>query len=238
MATAIALVGKSSTGKSTSLRNLVPTESVVISPTKAELPIPKFKDNYKLASIKGGKIIGNFIMTSDLLKVGAIIDVLNKDEKVKVIVVEDTTHYFNKLTLSDDFRAKGKTKDGTWSRWADLAADIYKVLFSKLDTLREDLTIVFQFHSEVISDGISEVHKIKTPGSMLEREVDIPSYFSYVLYTKVLPLDKDIKAGDRYKFLTNEDGIMPAKTPYGMFTEEELLIENDLKAVIDRIKTY
>jgi hypothetical protein len=57
-----------------------------------------------------------------------------------------------------------------------------------------------------------------------------------VFYTKVLPPSADLKPTERYKFVTNDDGVRPAKTPFGLF--DELDIENDLKLVVEAINNY
>jgi len=232
MATAIAIVGSSSSGKSTSLRNLDHTQTYIVSPSKAEAPFAGF--NTKYVQKEG---TGNFFKTNDIKVVDAIIKgISEKRHDIKVLVIEDMTHFFNAITLGKEFRDKGKMKDASWSRWADFGARIYETFFANLSALRDDLIIVLQFHSEVVSDGFVEIQKMKTPGNLLEREVDIPSYFTYVFYTKVLPFDKNIKSSDRYKFVTNSDGVRPAKSPYGLFNEDtELEIPNDLDMVIKRI---
>ena len=237
MATAIAVVGRSSSGKSTSLRNLNPKETFIISPSKAELPIPGFRKNYKTVARKDGKVTGNFCKTNSLEQLYNMIVLVNKERTdIKVLVIEDMTHFFNAVTLSEEFRKAGESRDGSWSRWADFGRKVYQALFEDLASLREDLFIVTQFHVDNYVEGIVEKCKIKTPGNLLEREVDIPSYYNYVLYTKVLAPAADLQASDRYKFVTNDDGIRPAKTPYGLF--EELEIENDLNKVVEQIKNF
>jgi len=57
--------------------------------------------------------------------------------------------------------------------------------------------------------------------------------FTTLLYTDVT------KSGNNkmeYRFVTNNDGKYPAKSPYGMF--EQLYIPNDLGYVIDKITEY
>jgi len=236
MATVVGIAGTSSSGKSTSLRNLDHTQTYIVSPSKAEVPFGGFREKY----VQKSDGTGNFYRTNSFKVLSELmVHISNKRPEIKVIVVEDLTHFFTSITLGDEFRNKGKTKDGTWSRWNDLGAVIYDTLFGKIATLREDLIIIYQFHIEVVSNGLSEVWKLKTPGSLLEREVDLPSYFTYLLYTKVLPYDKALKASERYLFVTNDDGVRPAKTPYGLFDEEtELNIPSDMALVIDRIRKF
>jgi ABC-type phosphate/phosphonate transport system ATPase subunit len=50
MAQEILIIGQSGTGKSSSLRNLNPTETVIINPTKKNLPFKGFRANYTVFS--------------------------------------------------------------------------------------------------------------------------------------------------------------------------------------------
>lgn len=68
---------------------------------------------------------------------------------------------------------------------------------------------------------------------MLDNVITLEGLFTYVLFTKVV-LDESNKA--MYRFVTNSDGTCTAKTPMGLF--DDLLIDNDLKFVIDKIKEY
>lgn len=234
----IAIVGYSSTGKTTGLRNLPPKETVIVSPYKEDLPIPAFRKNYTLLSKANPE--GNFIKETDVKKITRIVRMINDTRsEIHYIVLEDFTHFFNKETLSKQFRDKGKGKEN-WSRWGDFGADIYQALFGNNSTgFRDDLWIITHFHPESYYDASSpngEKLKIKTPGNLLEREVDIPSYYNYVFYTKVLPYKEGLKQSDRYFYITNDDGTCGAKSSIGCFND--LYIPNDLKEALDKIDKY
>jgi hypothetical protein len=238
MAELIGIVGFAGTGKSTSLRNLPSEETFIISPSKDKLPIPGFKSKYKLWSKENPT--GNFLMTKSLETVTTIIKKIDKEEKwkhIKYIVIEDMTHFFNSMTLSADFRAQN-SGNAAFSRWADFGSKVYQALFENVHEYRDDLTIVTIYHPEKENTIDGEKLKIKTPGSLLEKTVDLPSYYTNLLYTYVVPVDKNnpVDVSERYKFVTNDDGYHPAKTMNGLF--DELLIDNNLYAVLNRIKEY
>lgn len=68
---------------------------------------------------------------------------------------------------------------------------------------------------------------------MLDSVITLEGLFTYVLFTRVVQ-NEDNKT--EYKFVTNSDGTCTAKTPMGLFPE--ILIDNDLDLVINRIKEY
>ena len=229
----IGICGKSGSGKTTALRNMPPSETVIVLPNlKTQLPFPGSKKNYT----KYDKVAktGNLIITSELDHIAGIVKEINGVSNIKYLVIEDVTHYFNAETQGDKFRAR-KSGGEAFARWADFAAKVFNAFF-KVNELRDDLTIILHFHPEENETLEGTKLNIKTPGKMLDRDIDIPSYFTYLFYTKVLEPSKDIKQEDRYKYVTNDDGIRPAKTPYGCF--ESLEMANDLYEVIKKIDKY
>lgn len=237
MSKLIGIVGYSSSGKSTSLRNMPAKETFIVTPYKLELPIPGFKSKYKMSS--DGKKVGdgNFCICNNISDLPSILKTIStKRPEIKYLVFEDITHYFNAITLGDAFRSKN-TGNAAWARWGDFGATVYQSLFNGSE-YRDDLTLITMFHPETYMTPEGEKLKIKTPGNLLDREVDIPSYFTNLLYTKVLPTNRTSPTpqSERYKFVTNDDGYSPAKTSYGMF--EELYVENDLYAVITQMNKF
>lgn len=68
---------------------------------------------------------------------------------------------------------------------------------------------------------------------MLDSLITIEGLFTYVFFTSIVR-DDDGKA--QYKLITQSDGTTTAKTPLGCF--EDLLIDNDLKYICDKIDEY
>jgi len=235
MSKLLGIAGFSGSGKSASLRNMPSDETFIISPSKSDLPIPGFHKKYKKVDKNGEN--GNFYMTKSLKKMEKLSRKVATEEQykhIKYLIIEDNTHFFNATTLSDSFRSQN-SGNAAWSRWGDFGADVYQALFGSED-YREDLWIITMFHPESYMTKEGEKLKVKTPGNLLDREVDIPSYYTNFLYTKVEPVNKKDPqpASERYKFVTNDDGYHPAKTIMGAF--DELYIENDLYKVIQRLE--
>ena len=206
---------------------------LVLPNQKLQLPFPGAKKKFTKYNKEAGK--GNLIVTNKISGLASVVKHVNEDlTHVKTLIIDDFTHFFNAETQSESFRAK-QSGGEAFKRWADLAAAVFNSVFRTQDT-RDDLTIVLCFHPEVEETLEGTKFKIKTPGKLLDRDIDIPSYFTYMLYTKVLPPKEGLAQEDRYKFVTNDDGSRPAKTPMGCFSDME--VANDLAGVIKTIDAY
>ena len=89
----IAVVGEAGTGKSTSLRNLNPAETVIISVAGKPLPFRGWKAKYKEQIHKdkeSGKWVGNYYISSDTAKIINILKIVNQlMPHIKQVVIDD-----------------------------------------------------------------------------------------------------------------------------------------------------
>lgn len=225
MARIIVVEGKSGTGKTTSLRNLPPESTFIISPNGKGLSFPGWKK--KFIPFENGK--GNFARVSGLKALTTLVSQVEQHAKhIKYLVIDDHTHYFSHRTLSPSFMAQN-SGGATFQRWAVFGADVFNSFWSKADQMRGDLTIIVNHHTDIKDDGSLGM---KTSGKLLDKEVDLPSQVEFIFHTRVLEQD-----GKRsYKFMTNTDGIHESKTPMGMFEDE--FIDNDIYAAIKIIDAY
>jgi len=235
MARLIGVVGPSGSGKTTGLRNLDPKQTVIVQPNSKSLPWKGAKNNFSLLKIS--EKTGNLVRTDELEKLPAIIKHIDEERPdIKYLIFDDFTHFFNSRTQSNDFRSK--TAGGAaFKKYADLAADTFSALFKYELGLRSDLTMIHHFHVETGEDVNGAMRQLlKTPGKLLDREIDVPSYYTYLLFTVVLGVKEVDNNNERYKYLTNDDGVRPAKTPMGCF--DKLLVPNDMYEVIKKIEEY
>lgn len=145
---------------------------------------------------------------------------------IKVLIIDD----FQYLQA---FEAMARVDEKGYSKFTDMAKHAYDVLKSSMD-LRDDLFVAVLTHSENTGDNINPYLKIKTQGKMLDSVITLEGLFTYVLFTKVVR--EEGTNAVNYKFLTNSDGTCTAKSPMGLF--DELLIDNDLALVINKIIEY
>jgi len=224
----IAIVGESGSGKTTSIRNLNPEETFIISTTGkrpgikgAKRKYPDFKVNKETKEMSG-----NFYTSSNIESIKQMMKIVNvKMPNVKVLIIDD----FQYLQA---FEAMSRVDEKGYSKFTDMAKHAYEALKTGMD-MRDDLFIVVSTHSENTGDNLNPYFKIKTQGKMLDSVITLEGLFTYVLFTKVI---KDESDGVKYKFLTNSDGTCTAKSPMGLF--EDLLIDNDLDYVIKKITEY
>lgn len=208
MAQKVLILGSSGTGKSTSIRNLNPDETFIIKAVEKQLPFKKSETLYNSEN-------KNIFTTQKINSVLSMLDRIEKNSKVKTLIIDD----FNYLLT---FGYKEKAVEKGYQKFETLAFGIIDI-FSKIDTMRNDLIVYVMAHTQKDQDGKLSM---KTIGKFLDDKVVIEGLFSMV----ILALGSE---GD-YKFKVN--GIDPAKTPIEMFVTDE--IENDLTLINKAIKEY
>lgn len=224
----IAIVGESGSGKTTSIRNLNPEETFIISTTGKRPGIKGAKKKYPDFKVNKDtkEMSGNFYTSSNIESIKQMMKIVNvKMPNVKVLIIDD----FQYLQA---FEAMSRVDEKGYSKFTDMAKHAYEALKTGMD-MRDDLFIVVSTHSENTGDNLNPYFKIKTQGKMLDSVITLEGLFTYVLFTKVI---KDESDGVQYRFLTNSDGTCTAKSPMGLF--EDLLIDNDLDYVIKKIQEY
>lgn len=228
MAELIAIVGDSGSGKSTSIRNLDPERTFIISTTGKRPGVKGAKKRYPDFRInrESKEMQGNFYVSSNIDSIKKMMQIVNaKMPEVSVLIIDD----FQYLQA---FEAMARVDEKGYGKFTDMAKHAYEALKTGMD-MRDDLFIVIMTHSENTGDNLNPYYKIKTQGKMLDSVITLEGLFTYVLFTKVI---KDDGENVQYKFITNSDGTCTAKTPMGLF--EDQLIDNDLDMVVRRIQEY
>lgn len=222
----IAIVGESGTGKSTSLRNLNPEETFIISTTGKPLPFRAWKKKYIPIKIEGKNVSGNYYVSSkwdQILKILQIIDKMMP--QIKQVIIDDFQY-----VLSYEFVDRA-TEVG-YTKFSELAQHAMEILRYS-EKMREDCKMIFLTHSENVGDNVNPKFVIKTVGKLLSEKVTLEGLFTYIFFTKVSEGDSGKM---EYKLITNNDGTCVAKTSFGMF--EDLEIDNDLNEIIHVIDAY
>ena len=227
MAELIAIVGESGSGKTTSIRNLNPETTFIISTTGKRPGIKGAKKKYTDFKInkETKEVTGNFYTTSNIDQIASVMKLINtKMANIKTLIIDDYQYL-------QGFESMARVDEKGYAKFTDIAKHAYGVLKSGMD-LRDDLFVVIITHSENIGDNKNPYYKIKTLGKMLDSVITLEGLFTYVLFTKVINDGETVQ----YKFLTNSDGSCTAKSPMGLF--DDMLIDNDLDFVINKITEY
>lgn len=222
----IAIVGESGTGKSTSLRNLNPEETFIISTTGKPLPFRAWKKKYIPIKIEGKNVSGNYYVSSkwdQILKILQIVDKMMPN--IKQVIIDDFQY-----VLSYEFVDRA-TEVG-YTKFSELAQHAMEILRYS-EKMREDCKMIFLTHSENVGDNVNPKFVIKTVGKLLSEKVTLEGLFTYIFFTKVSEGDSGKM---EYKLVTNNNGTCVAKTSFGMF--EDLEIDNDLEDIIKVIDEY
>ena len=215
------------TGKSTSLRNMNPEETFIISTTGKPLPFRGWRKKYiKLSKDANGNYTGNYYISSSSDKIIKILKIINaKLPHIKQVVIDDFQY-----VLSYEFVERA-TEVG-YTKFSEIAQHAMDILRYSED-MREDCKMVFLTHSENVGDALNPKYVIKTVGKMLAEKVTLEGLFTYIFFTKVSE-GEDGKM--KYTLITNTDGKCIAKTPMDMFADLE--IDNDLNEIIKVIDDY
>jgi len=234
MANAIAIVGDSGSGKTTSISqipelNIVgldPKETFIINVKGKPLPMRGWKGKYTHIDVTKAPTEGNYLATTDtalILKTLAFINLNRKD--IKNVVLDDAQY-----VMSEEFM-QNALKSG-YDKFNKMAKNMYDIINTGIN-MRESINFIMLTHDDE-EDGKS---KIKTLGKMLDDKVNLAGLFTVVLYTAT----KTSLSGTTYHFITNKHiddrGIhIMAKSPVGMF--EERIIPNDMGFVLNKIEEY
>lgn len=90
MAELIAVVGESGSGKTTSIRNLNPEETFIISITGKRPGIRGAKKKYPDVKISGGEFSGNFFTTANVDNISKLMKLVStKRPEIKTIIIDD-----------------------------------------------------------------------------------------------------------------------------------------------------
>ena len=223
MANLILIMGKSGSGKSTSIKTLNPQETIIINVLSKRLP---FKGSNKIYN-KENKNLFN-ISDYDTIK-AYLTSISNNANHVKTIVIDDCTYLMRKELFS-------KATDKGYTKFSEIAQH-FQNLIQTIENLRNDLNVVIMMHvDDEISDNGLDTYKCATVGKMIEDKYRPEECVTTTLVCGI-KIDKDtITHGFYTRIAINNGKLIPAKTPEGMF--EEAFIPNDLQFVIDKVNEF
>ena len=229
----ILILAKSGFGKSTSigeipelgLKGLDPKTTYLISCVNKPLPFRGANKKF-VVTTPNNPTGGNRVITNDAEIVAKIINMLAKSP-YKNIVLDDMNY------MAQDYYMKNALKGG-WDTPKKIGYNT-GLVFDAINAVPEDKNIICLAHYEEYKDknGDSISYRYKSTGNMVDQYITPEGKFEIVLYGKS-SFDEKEKKSIR-EFVTNDDGVYPAKSPIGMF---DLYIPNDLGLVVDKITEY
>ena len=224
MANIVMLLGKSGTGKSTSVKGLDPKETVVINVLGKRLPFKGSQGLYNTQS-------NNLFHRDDYQSIITLLGQIDKSAPhVKNVIIDDMIYVMRKEYFK-------RAKETGYGKYTELAQH-FQQMVSTCEGLRGDLNVFFILHSEDIqSDKTTTGYKVSTVGNLVDNQYNPLEVVPMVLYSSVV---YDDKGQAKYGFYTHrfKEGTVeiPAKTPDGMFEED--FIPNDLGLVVKAMNEY
>lgn len=224
MANAIIILGKSGTGKSTSIKGLDPKSTVVLNVLGKKLP---FKGSSLLYNEKNK----NLFRIDDYTQAINMLQGIDKSAShVENVIIDDAIYIMRKEYFK-------RAKETGYGKYTELAQHFQQIV-STIESMRESLNVFLILHSEdVQSDKTTIGYKVSTIGQLIDTQYNPVEVVPMVLYSSV---KYDDKGNATYGFYTHRfmDGMIeiPAKSPAEMFNQD--FIPNDLGLVSKAMKEY
>lgn len=193
MSIAAFILGESGTGKSTSLRNMNPADTLLIQSIRK--PLPFRSSGWKHLAREGGNIL-----VSDQSQ--TIIAALHKTKR-PIIVIDDFQY-----VLANEFMRR--TDERGFDKFTDIGKHAWDILCAA-SSLPDHVRVYILSHTETSDSGRV---KAKTIGRMLDEKITIEGMFSIVMRTCVI--------NGQYLFSTKNNGSDTVKTPLGLFHADHI----------------
>lgn len=215
MSIASMILGQSGTGKSASLRNLDPEDTLLIQAVKKPLPFRAKGWSY---FDRGSNQTGNIFVTDQ----SAQIVKLMQGTKRHIVVLDDFQYI-----LANEFMRRvldKETGNAAFAKYNEIARSAWDILMAAGQQADEKRIYILGHTQEDDGGRI----KAKTIGKLLDEKITIEGLLTIVLRTAVI--------NEQYLFSTQNNGSDTVKSPMELFTEPH--IPNDLKVVDDKICDY
>jgi len=209
------ILGQSGTGKTTSLRNLEASKTLLIQAVKK--PLPFRSDGWGWYD-KDTKPDGNVFVSDNA---GFIIKAMQKTSR-DVIVIDDFQYI-----LANEFMRRvldKETGNAAFAKYNEIAHNAWSILMAA-SQLADNKRVYILGHTQEDENGRI---KAKTIGKLLDEKITLEGLLTIVLRTTVI--------NGQYLFNTKNNGLDTVKSPIGLFEDDQ--IDNDLSAIDASIVNY
>ena len=208
MSIATMILGESGTGKSASMRNLNPADTLLIQAVRKPLPF-KAVDWKPVGKEQPGNV---YVSDSSANICNAMMRT-----KRKVIVIDDWQY-----VLANEYMRRSEERG--YEKFTDIGRHAWDILMAA-GSLPDDVRVYILAHTQTDELGRT---RIKTIGKMLDEKITPEGLVTIVLRTVV--------SDGQYQFSSRNSGSDTTKAPMGLFDADK--IDNDLAAVDAAICTY
>lgn len=207
MSIATLILGESGRGKSYSVHNLDPAETLLIQAVRKPLPF-RSKDWLPATSENPD---GSIFVTDNS---ATIVKAMKKTKK-NIIVLDDFQY-----TMSNEFMRRvldKETGNAAFAKYNEIARSAWDIL-NAASNLDDKKRVYILSHTQTDESGNT---KIKTIGKLLDEKITIEGLVTIVMRAHCI--------NGEYVFSTKNSGSDTVKTPVGMFDSEH--IPNNIAAV-------
>jgi AAA domain len=206
----VLIIGKSGSGKSSSIRTLPAKNTFLINVIGKDLPFRGWRKSYKIND--------NMLCSDSYTEIENELDKIKKRKEIKFIIIDDFQYL-----MANEFMNRAYEKG--YDKWTEIGKHAFDLLF-KAKTLGSNRIVFFLAHSDTNDLGDTDV---KTLGKMLSEKIVVAGMFTIVLQC--------FQDKGAYLFETKSaTGKSVVKTPFEMFATDR--IPNDLKMVADAIYKF
>ena len=224
MSNFVIILGKSGSGKSTSIKTLDPKATFILNVLGKNLP-------FKGSASAYSKDNNNMARTSKAANIIKWIQHIDAERpEITTLVLDDIIY-----SMREEFFDRRKERG--YDKYSDIGGN-FRDIIAAARNARNDLNIYAMMHNEdIISDGSVIGTKVSTIGKLVDEK-----YNPLENVTATLQCQPKYDENGRpvYGFYTHTlqvNGVpLAAKTPAGMFEED--FIPNDLALVNEKMKEY
>lgn len=202
MSIATLILGNSGSGKSTSMRNVDPSKTLLIQCIKKPLPFKSANWKPKLSM----KAPGTVIQTTD----SALIEKAMRSCASEIVVIDDY-----QAVMVDELMSR--SSETGYAKFTDIGKNAWNI-FKAAGSLADDRRVYILAHTQ--TDELGSV-RMKTVGKLVDQHIVPEGFFTIVLRTDVF--------NGNYRFSTQTNGQDCCKSPIGMFPD--MHVPNDLAEV-------
>lgn len=229
----VLICGRSGTGKSTCLRGLRDPEGVMYLNCEGK-PLP-FNSKFKEYSIEEPE------------QVFEALTAVNSMANIHTVVIDSLTF------LMDMYETKRvNTASNTQKGWGEYGAFLKSLCLDFLKKCTKNVIVLAHTGTRYNEQDLVQETKVSIKGSVGKTN-GVESYFTTVIYTKVLPIDKlspnallsitskEERRGCKYVFQTDktkETGNESMKAPDGLFSDDEVFIDNNAQYILDKLGEF
>lgn len=206
----IIIAGPSGTGKTRSLKNLNPKETLLIKTISKPLSFKRDAENpwedYDFENKQGNvmNIIGYASIPKIISKA--------KENGFKRIVIDDVGYIMTKEFMD-------RSSEKGYDKWTEMASHIWDIAYTST-TIGDSFPVYMVFH---IEKDAQENITLKTLGKLLQEKVTLEGLATVALISD--------RVDGKYGFWTQNQGRDFAKSPEGMLPDQ--FMDNDL-AIVDK----